>query len=88
MLPILAQVRLEQQRLENQRIISQYTFEKLQETIATSSPTNSYTIEHLINKPVTISIQQQNDDLLEGCADWTNERKIKQSICFYGVPKP
>ncbi|WP_138415809.1 hypothetical protein [Aquibacillus sediminis] len=85
LIPIVYQLRLEEQILAEQREIVYRLHDELQpllfESVNKSFPINF--VKNIDGNPVSFSFSLENK-LIKGCADWTDAKQNSKTFCLYG----
>lgn len=84
--PILVQLKSEQNILSDRRHIAYDLHDALQFYIWDPSSTTEVYEKELQGKKVQFTFTKDVDSV-KGCASWKNDRNANEEICFQGIPK-
>lgn len=84
--PILYQITLEEEVLKQRRMVQSFLHDELLDTIASSIPIEfPISFNKRVNNGPEITFEfVTENNLLKGCANWNNVKKIQETICLYG----
>lgn len=87
LVPIITLLNTEKSILSDRRIIVNQLHDQLQPFLWDDSvnPPSFFT-ETIQYKLVTYNFTMRNE-FIKGCVSWENAKKIKESICLYGIPQ-
>lgn len=85
--PIFSLLTNERIILSDRRAIVNQLHDELQPHLWNNSPTAPTVLKKTVRvTPVTFDFTMENE-LIKGCANWKNVKKIKETICLYGYPQ-
>ncbi|MBC5637202.1 hypothetical protein H8S33_10315 [Ornithinibacillus sp. BX22] len=84
LLPLTSFISLEREALSLKRAITYHLHDELHSVLWYGVPSDTY-YESIEQVEIGMTFTVMDDDIIQGCANWTNINSRQEEVCLYGV---
>lgn len=84
LLPLTSFISLEREALSLKRAVTYHLHDELQSALWYGVPSDTY-YESMGQVEIGFTFTVMEDDIIQGCANWTNINKRQEEVCLYGA---